>query len=168
MSHTPSPTPSAVPSSSSAAADERFFQLEPASLTPALLGESAVLASGGAAALLPGHSRQGAAASGHRRVRAASLALTDEPGCVVPLEEGGLLIAQRDGLWRFDPERVDAGDASGYRRLIDPPYDPSKRRFNDGKAGEGREGPPVGRHHRRRAVNRSRRFTACAAAASSR
>lgn len=134
MSHTPSPTPSAVPSSSSAAADERFFQLEPASLTPALLGESPFwhpveqrlyyLDIPGKALL-----RLDTGATEPRR-----WALTDEPGCVVPLEEGGLLIAQRDGLWRFDPERMDAGDANGYQRLIDPPYDPSKRRFNDGKA----------------------------------
>jgi sugar lactone lactonase YvrE len=39
-----------------------------------------------------------------------------------------LLLAMRDGLWRFDP-------ASGVRTLLSaPPYDPSRERFNDGKA----------------------------------
>lgn len=51
-----------------------------------------------------------------------------EPGCCAPLREGGLLVAMRDGLWRFDTER-------GRRhKLADPPYDPAKERFNDGKA----------------------------------
>ena len=44
-----------------------------------------------------------------------------------PLLGGQLLLAMRDGLWRFDP-------ASGARRRVaEPPYDPSKERFNDGK-----------------------------------
>ena len=44
-----------------------------------------------------------------------------------PLLGGRLLLAMRDGLWRFDP-------ASGARRrLADPPYEPAKERFNDGK-----------------------------------
>ena len=51
-----------------------------------------------------------------------------EPGCCAPLLEGGLLLAMRDGLWRFDP-------ASGKRRqLAEPPYDAALQRFNDGKA----------------------------------
>ena len=55
-------------------------------------------------------------------------ALDSEPGSCAPLLEGGLLLAMRDGLWRFDP-------ASGVReRLADPPYDPARQRFNDGKA----------------------------------
>jgi len=44
-----------------------------------------------------------------------------------PLLGGRLLLAMRDGLWRFDP-------ASGARRrLAEPPYDSAKERFNDGK-----------------------------------
>jgi sugar lactone lactonase YvrE len=51
-----------------------------------------------------------------------------EPGCCAPLREGGVLLAMRDGLWRFDPGR-------GTRhKLANPPYDPAKERFNDGKA----------------------------------
>jgi sugar lactone lactonase YvrE len=38
-----------------------------------------------------------------------------------------LLLACRDGLWRFDPQ-------SGRRHLLmPPPYDPAEQRFNDGK-----------------------------------
>jgi len=51
-----------------------------------------------------------------------------EPGCAAPLLGGGLLLAMRDGLWRFDPR-------NGHRhRLAQPPYDPKLERFNDGKA----------------------------------
>jgi sugar lactone lactonase YvrE len=54
--------------------------------------------------------------------------LPTEPGCCAPLLGGGLLLAQRDGLWRFDP-------VSGARvRLCKAPYDMATQRFNDGKA----------------------------------
>lgn len=54
--------------------------------------------------------------------------LPSEAGCCAPLPDGRLLLAMRDGLFRFDP-------ASGEReRLAAPPYDPAKERFNDGKA----------------------------------
>jgi sugar lactone lactonase YvrE len=50
-----------------------------------------------------------------------------EPASCAPLREGGLLIAMRDGLWRFDT-------ATGQRHpLAQPPYDPHQERFNDGK-----------------------------------
>ena len=46
---------------------------------------------------------------------------------LAPKLDGTLLLAMRDGLWRFDP-------ASGERaRIAEPPYDPSNERFNDGK-----------------------------------
>ena len=55
-------------------------------------------------------------------------AFESEPACCVPLLEGGLLVAMRDGLWRFDP-------ASGKRHAVaKPPYDTQQQRFNDGKA----------------------------------
>ena len=49
--------------------------------------------------------------------------------CCAPLLGGGLLLALRSGLVRFDP-------ATGERTtlLADPPYDPAHERFNDGKA----------------------------------
>ncbi len=54
--------------------------------------------------------------------------LASEPGCCVPLLGGGLLLAMRDGIWRFDTR-------SGERqRVAEPPYDPARQRFNDGKA----------------------------------
>jgi sugar lactone lactonase YvrE len=44
-----------------------------------------------------------------------------------PFRDGSLILAMRDGLWRFDP-------ASGRRtRLAVPPYNPAEQRFNDGK-----------------------------------
>jgi sugar lactone lactonase YvrE len=46
---------------------------------------------------------------------------------LAPRLDGTLLLAMRDGLWRFDP-------ASGERtRIAEPPYEPSNERFNDGK-----------------------------------
>ena len=55
-------------------------------------------------------------------------ALPTEPGCCAPMLGGGLMLAMRDGLWRFDTR-------SGERqRLAPPPYDPAVQRFNDGKA----------------------------------
>jgi len=54
--------------------------------------------------------------------------LESETGCCAPVMGGGLLLAMRDGLWRFDP-------SDGRRkRLAEPPYDPATERFNDGKA----------------------------------
>jgi sugar lactone lactonase YvrE len=51
-----------------------------------------------------------------------------EPASMAPLLGGDLLLAMRDGLWRFDPR-------SGQRLLLaPPPYDPAHERFNDGKA----------------------------------
>ncbi len=54
-------------------------------------------------------------------------AFAHEPGGVAPPLDGTLLLAMRDGLWRFDP-------TSGNRtRLAPAPYDPKHERFNDGK-----------------------------------
>jgi sugar lactone lactonase YvrE len=50
-----------------------------------------------------------------------------EPASCAPRLDGSLLLAMRDGLWRFDPR-------SGERtRLAAPPYDTTTERFNDGK-----------------------------------
>jgi sugar lactone lactonase YvrE len=51
-----------------------------------------------------------------------------EPGCCAPLPGGDLLVAFRDGLFRFSTQTGER------RRLCVPPYDPAKERFNDGKA----------------------------------
>jgi sugar lactone lactonase YvrE len=54
--------------------------------------------------------------------------LDSEPGCIAALDTGGLLVAQRSGLWRLDT-------ASGaQQRIADAPYDSGAQRFNDGKA----------------------------------
>jgi len=50
-----------------------------------------------------------------------------EPACIAPHLAGGLVVAMRDGLWRFDTQEGTR------RRLALPPYDPAKERFNDGK-----------------------------------
>jgi sugar lactone lactonase YvrE len=50
-----------------------------------------------------------------------------EPASIAPHLAGGLVVAMRDGLWRFDTRH-------GTRSLLaSPPYDPGKERFNDGK-----------------------------------
>ena len=62
--------------------------------------------------------------------------LETEPACIAPLvgggsgggSGGGLLVAMRDGIFRFDTR-------SGQRSLVvAAPYDPGCERFNDGKA----------------------------------
>ena len=57
--------------------------------------------------------------------------LDSEPSCCAPLHGGcGLLLAMRDGIWRFDTD-------SGQRSLVAAPlYDPARQRFNDGKLAE--------------------------------
>lgn len=95
---------------------------------PALLGESPFWHPDEAALYwcdIPGRAL-------HRWVPASAIhtrwALASEPGCCAPLPGGDLLLACRDGLFRFHP-------ASGERRrLAPPPYDPARERFNDGKA----------------------------------
>lgn len=54
--------------------------------------------------------------------------LDTEPGSLAPLPDGRLLVAMRDGLWRFDPRRGDR------HRLAAAPYDTATERFNDGKS----------------------------------
>jgi sugar lactone lactonase YvrE len=58
----------------------------------------------------------------------AAWPLKAEPGSCAPLLGGGLLVAMRDGLWRFD---CTSGER---RRVAAPPYDPAMQRYNDGKA----------------------------------
>jgi sugar lactone lactonase YvrE len=51
-----------------------------------------------------------------------------EPCSAAPIPGGTLVLAMRDGLWRFDPR-------NGRRTLLaDAPYDTAHERFNDGKA----------------------------------
>lgn len=53
--------------------------------------------------------------------------LTQEPGCIAPLQGGGLVMALRDGIYL-------AHEWGGPLRLLAAaPYDTSKQRFNDGK-----------------------------------
>ena len=102
-------------------------QIRVAVTAPALLGESPVWHPGEQVLYycdIPGHSLQ--------RFDPATQALAQwsfeaEPASLAPVLGGGLLLAMRDGLWRFDV-------ASGKRkRLAEPPYDVAKERFNDGK-----------------------------------
>ena len=51
---------------------------------------------------------------------------TDVASCAA-MRDGGMLLAMRDGLWRFDTRTAER------TLLAAPPYDPSQERFNDGK-----------------------------------
>ena len=54
--------------------------------------------------------------------------MPQEPGCIAPVEGGGLVIALRDGVYR-------ARDWAGELELVAPArHDPKTSRFNDGKA----------------------------------
>lgn len=50
-----------------------------------------------------------------------------EPGCLALTDAGWLLVAVRDGLYRFEPE------ASAWTLLVPAPYEPDRERFNDGR-----------------------------------
>lgn len=50
-----------------------------------------------------------------------------EPGCIAARASGGLVVARRDGLWSLDTT------TGVQERLVAPPYDPARLRFNDGK-----------------------------------
>jgi sugar lactone lactonase YvrE len=94
---------------------------------PALLGESPVWHPGEQVLYycdIPGHSLQRFDPATETLVQWSFEA---EPASLAPLLGGGLLLAMRDGLWRFD---TTTGQRS---RLAEPPYDVAKERFNDGK-----------------------------------
>jgi sugar lactone lactonase YvrE len=95
---------------------------------PALLGESPFWHPDEAALYwcdIPGkHIHRWQAASGQHQ----AWGFATEPGCIAPLPGGDLLVAFRDGLFRFSP-------AGGERHLLaPPPYEPQQERFNDGRA----------------------------------
>ena len=53
--------------------------------------------------------------------------LDQEPGCIAPVQGGGLVMALRNGIYR-------AREWGGpLHKLADAPYDTTKQRFNDGK-----------------------------------
>lgn len=53
--------------------------------------------------------------------------LNGEPGCIAAVAGGGLVVAQRNGLWSLDTQ-------TGQQALLaPPPFDPARQRFNDGK-----------------------------------
>ncbi len=62
-----------------------------------------------------------------RTGRNQTWAVDTEVGSLAPMREGGLLLARRDGLWRFDPE------TARHHALVAAPYDTGRERFNDGK-----------------------------------
>lgn len=108
--------------------EEKLFEFTALPVPPSLLGESPFWHPGEATLYwcdIPGKrlNRYEPATGAHR-----SWAFDCEPGSAAPLLGGGLLLAMRDGLWRFDP-------ATGERhRLAKAPYDQALERFNDGKA----------------------------------
>ncbi|RYY96958.1 MAG: SMP-30/gluconolactonase/LRE family protein, partial [Comamonadaceae bacterium] len=59
---------------------------------------------------------------------ADSWPMPQEPGCIAPARDGGLVVALRDGIYRV---RTWGG---ALERLQPAPYDPATSRYNDGKA----------------------------------
>jgi sugar lactone lactonase YvrE len=95
---------------------------------PSLLGESPLWHPGEQVLYwcdIPGHklNRFDPVSGDHRE-----WAFETDVGCCAPLNEGGLLLALRDGLVVFDTQ---TGQSSP---LADAPYDTAQERFNDGKA----------------------------------
>ena len=78
---------------------------------------------------IPGHTlnRFDPAAAPNAEAHTQWSFVTDVACCAPMLEGRALLLAMRDGVWRFDP---GTGQRSA---LAAPPYDTSTERFNDGK-----------------------------------
>jgi sugar lactone lactonase YvrE len=114
----PAMTPAMTPAS----------EIQPLPVPPSVLGESPLWHPQQQVLFwcdIPGHklNRFDPRSSAHQQ-----WSFETDVACCAPLLDGDLLLAMRDGLWRFSP-------ASGQRSLLAaPPYDPSKERFNDGKA----------------------------------
>lgn len=54
--------------------------------------------------------------------------MAQQPGCIAPVQGGGLVVALRDGIYK-------ANDWGGHlQRICAAPYDTTQLRFNDGKA----------------------------------
>ena len=108
-------------------ADDKLYLVEQASPEAAVLGESPLWHAAEQCLYyvdIPGHQvlRLDPATRILKRWQMSS-----EPGCIALIEGGGLLVAQRNGLWRLDP-------ISGDQQLLSAaPYDSAKQRFNDGK-----------------------------------
>jgi sugar lactone lactonase YvrE len=49
-------------------------------------------------------------------------------GSAAPCADGSFVLALRDGLWHFEPS------TDSRRQIVAAPYDPSMKRFNDGKS----------------------------------
>ena len=74
--------------------------------------------------------RSGEGEPGAQNVQAQAVEywpLTQEPGCIAPVQGGGLVMALRDGVYLA---RDWGGDL---QRLAAAPYDTTRLRFNDGK-----------------------------------
>jgi len=108
--------------------NELLYDPHPLPVEPSLLGESPMWHPQESVLYwcdIPGHRlhRYNPASSEHLRWQFAT-----DVASVAPVLGGGLVLAMRDGLWRFDT-------ISGERTLLaKPPYDPGSERFNDGKA----------------------------------
>jgi sugar lactone lactonase YvrE len=119
----------------SAAALELQLDWQPLPVPPSLLGESPFWHPDEQALYwcdIPGRALHrwcpaDGAAGAHRQWD-----FDNEPGCVAPLPGGRLLLAMREGLFRFDPR--DGSRDGILERLAPPPYDTAVERFNDGKA----------------------------------
>jgi len=107
------------------------MSIRPLPIEPSLLGESPLWHPHEQALYwcdIPGRrlNRYDPAAQQHR-----DWTFDTDVACCAPHAGGGLVLALRDGLWRFDP----IGNTR--TKLADAPYDTHVERFNDGKADTG-------------------------------
>ena len=107
--------------------DDTLFQVELAGPTPATLGESPLWHGGEQCLYYVDIAERQVLRLDPTSGDLKRWQLDSEPGCIALLEGGGLLVAQRNGLWRLDP-------ASGaHTPVAAAPYDSGRQRFNDGK-----------------------------------
>jgi len=114
-------------------AESHLYQVEAAGLVPASLGESPLWHVGEQCLYYVDIVERQVLRLNPANGDLRHWQLDSEPGCIAIATGGGLAVAQRNGLFRLDP------DSGALRQILAAPYDAAGQRFNDGKPdGQGR------------------------------
>ena len=114
-------------------AEPNLYQVEPAGLVPASLGESPLWHIGEQCLYYVDIVERQVLRLNPANGDLRHWQLDSEPGCIAIAMGGGLAVAQRNGLFWLDP------DSGELRQISAAPYDAAGQRFNDGKPdGQGR------------------------------
>ena len=114
-------------------ADPKLYQIEPAGVVLAALGESPLWSAAEQCLYYVDIAARQVLRLDPASAELRHWQLDSEPGCIALIEGGGLAVAQRNGLWRLDTQ------TGTHTQLAAAPFDSARQRFNDGKPdGQGR------------------------------